>query len=242
MWCPEGYITLEEIVGQFMWDSDLIPAAENQPFKSNIESDNSPDYSSVDGFIIWLMYGTFRVFEKDIRACLASGSIVRLAPQVLALEGLYGADAPNIGSFPFGGFPEAKEERLKVGAMHFRYINHLDGTIFLNVHEKRPELGPVAGASICIEDARLPVRLENLTEWLIKRLSEESPKSNLSESNALATIPEKIVLAFESRKVITKADAKRMFGRSMKTEQWLAIWREAVALKPSLARPGPRNQ
>jgi hypothetical protein len=240
MWCPEGYLTIYEIWNQFMWDSDLIPVAADRS-----EIDEAQRYTRLESFEYrayetWIMNGLFCVFEADIRACLASGSIVRIGSLPKVIDRLDGDRAPENKRFPFGGFPDAYEARREISTMNHRYVGIRNGCTIIDVHETLPELDPIIGAPLCIQESRLPVRLEDLSHWLIEKLDDTAKYSKLRGSLDRANISTQIVMAFESEKVKTKTDAKRMFGQDMKHEHWLALWREAVALNPALARPGPR--
>jgi hypothetical protein len=80
MWCPEGYVTLNEIISQLFWDIDQLPLAQGKylDFQSDEITINYPetDGEEMDAFIKWACAILFRLFSEDFRVCTFSGTLV----------------------------------------------------------------------------------------------------------------------------------------------------------------------
>lgn len=240
MWCPEGYITMDEILSQISWDSDLIESAVDKPvdpkkdkyeqtFKDNIE------YAA---YINWMVAALFYVSGKDFRLCLASGAIVRFRPYILA----WMASDTKLASGISGGFPEKYEDRKLWSQIEFEALHSEKCTIRRDLPSDFDSSVPIGGSSLCIREVDLPVSLEELAAWLLH----EAPRlakgtSTTKENEGRKELAQRIVDAFHSGKVRTKPEAKRVFGQGMKHEEWNAYWSEATNIMPSLSRPGPRR-
>lgn len=239
MWCPDGYITIGSIYSQFCWDEDLISTALDK--RSHI-SDGSALYSELDfverdAFSTWMIVGFLDIFRSDVRACLFSGEIVNFEKFALSSSMPQIDGRIAIENFPYCKFPDKYAERKSIADIVFHIIEPKYGLIKTDCEFNG--LGPLHGASLCIKDECIPVKIEDLPKWLLEQLETRSELEIVEKFDA--SISEKIVTAFESGKVETKTEAKRIFGRDMKTEVWRSHWLQAVAIKPSLARPGPRR-
>lgn len=243
MWCPEGYVTLNEIISQFLWDSDQIEPAPDAPpgFRTNAQG---PREEEVNGWMNWLIVAFIYVCGDDVRACLPSGSIVRLTPEAFSWDGGYEYWWGEVGgpAYDRSIFPDIYGARVWLSGIEFFHINIGDGTIKNGDSDDFRGYVPITGAALCISEANLPVRLEDLTGWIIEEVKKVQFPQDIgtARQHTSRTIPDEIVHAFKTNKVRTKPEAKRMFGRGIKHEAWQALWREACEIMPALSRPGPR--
>lgn len=240
MWCPEGYVTFEEIISQLRWDIDELPLAKGKPLELRIGDripDNlEPDEREVEAFIKWAFAALFRLFERDVRICLPTGSLVRMNPSVLLnIRSGWFAMAPVISAFPIG-----YDERVAIAKWEFPFVDLEWGT--LKADATIAPMLKFAGASLCISEDRLTIALPRLTEWLLQ----EAPKlgSPLTTEKPLWSsndLVDRILAAFASGTVMKKVEAKKMFGKDLPTASWDAVWRDVTAINPALSRPGPRR-
>ena len=237
MWCPEGYVTFSQILGQILWDSDLMPTATNRPSPTVTErlviDTGMPDQAELTAFKNWMSIGFFRIFEEDVRVCLTSGNVVRLDTSLAT--GL--RRDPLDFSYDVGPFPSDYSLRVKLSNWEFIFVDLHYGCI--RCPDADSTISRLDGLPVCIKEAHLPVTLEKLPAWLWT----EIPKLDARESSVAWSSREgasAIVQAFNSGKIRTKPEAKRMFGRDLPHTAWEALWDEAVAIKPSLSRPGRR--
>lgn len=237
MWCPEGYLTFSQVFGQILWDSDLMPIATNRPLPAGTEQlvidTGMPDQAEIRAFTNWMSAGFFRKFDQDIRVCLISGNLVRLDVSLAA--GLR-RDPFDFNS-DFGPFPSDYSLRVELSKWEFTYVDLHYGCICCP--DSDSTLSRLDGLPICIKEAHLPVTIEKLPTWLwneIPKLDRREVQAAWSSRDDAASI----VQAFNSGRIRTKPEAKRMFGRDLPHTAWQALWDEAVAIKPSLSRPGRR--
>lgn len=240
MWCPEGYVSLEEIISQLRWDIDHLPLATGKPLElranETVPDNLEPDELEVEAFIKWACAALFRYFEKDIRICLETGNLVRINPSVLLnIRSGWLAMAPVITAFPAG-----YGERLAINEWEFPFLDLEWGTLRANA--SIAPMAKFAGASLCIREDQLAIALPRLTDWLL----EEAPKLGSSltteeptwSSNDLA---DRILAAFSSGSITTRTEAKKMFGKGLPTASWNAVWAQVTRINPALSRPGPRR-
>lgn len=240
MWCPEGYITLEEIISQLLWDIDQLPLAQGKPLVlqrgQHIPDNLDPDKDEADAFIKWSCAAIFRLFGKDIRICTTSGTLVRVNPSVLLVvrAGWLGL-SPTIAEFP-----TEYDERLEIAEWEIPCVDLNWGTV--QASADFAPLGQIAGSSICIKEGVLPVQMSGLTEWLLQKAPKLGSPYLFSteERKGAKTEAELIVQAVLSGKVRTKNEAQKMFGQGLKAEAWTALWKMAVTIDDRLSRPGPR--
>lgn len=237
MWCPEGYVTFNQIYGQILWDSDLVPMATNRPSPTAtgqpVIDTGMPDQAEIRAFMNWMSAGFFRIFEEDVRVCLTSGNLVRLdASLAIGLQ-----PNPLDFTFNFGPFPSDYSLRVKLSDWEFTFVDLHYGCI--RCPDLDSTISRLAGLPICIKEAHLPVTIEKLPGWLWNEIpnldKREAPAAWSSREDAVA-----IVQAFDHGRIRTKPEAKRMFGRDLPHSAWEALWDQAVAIKPSLSRPGRR--
>lgn len=240
MWCPEGYISFEEIISQLRWDIDRLPLAHGKPLElrpdETIPDNLEPDDRETEAFIKWAFAALFRLFEKDVRICLPTGNLVRMNPSVLlSIRSGWFAMAPVISTFPAG-----YADRIKIAEWEFPFVDLEWGT--LKADASIAPMAKFAGASLCIREDRLTIALPRLTEWLIDEapklgspLTTEEPKWRSHD------LVERILAAFSSGLVKTKTEAKKMFGKDLPTASWLAVWEQVTQKRPALSRPGPRR-
>ena len=240
MWCPEGYITLEEIISQLLWDMDQLPLAKGKPLvlqrDQHIPDNLDPDKDEADAFIKWSCAAIFRLFGKDIRICTTSGTLVRVNPSVLLVVRTGWLGAPPI----IAGFPTEYDERLEIAKWEIPCVDLNWGTV--QPSADFVPLSQIAGSSICIKEGVLPVQMSGLTEWLLEKAPTLGSPYHSSEGERWGskTEAEQIVQAYLSGKVRTKSDAQKMFGQDLKPDAWSALWKMAVAIDDRLSKPGPR--
>lgn len=241
MWCPEGYVLLSEVVGQFLWDSDLAPLAEDRPrpdVRFHID-DGMLSRNELDAWRNWLAVCFFRTFREDLRACLPSGAVVRLGGPVFGwtpdLDGLDFNPFPHV-------FPNGYLGRIRLCNMMWNNIDLSAGCIGAGEMLRDQELSPIALSPICIKDSALPVRLEDLTRWLMEETAKRGGQTVEEPDGPDNDLAHQIARAFDNGRFRTKAEARALFDRrrEMKTEVWQAVWKEARTLRPDLGKPGPR--
>lgn len=238
MWCPEGYVTLSEIDSWFMWDSDLVGPAEDRPRPEGLFIDTGTmDNIETEGFSNWIHSAFIECFREDIRACLPSGILVRLAPPAFSS---YDPSYLTIGRDYIGPFPSQYAERVRLSKRIFHAIDPVAGRVRSDWPRTLVNLNALDGAPLCIQDAKLPVRLDGLTKWLLDEMPRRAAQAAAGKATEPSSNATQIADAFRNRKVRTKPEARQMFGRNMKHEAWQALWREACEIMPELARPGPR--
>lgn len=240
MWCPEGYITFEEIISQLRWDIDQLPLANDKPLELRtgemIPDNLEPDEREVDAFIKWAFAALFRKFAADIRICLQTGSLVRMNPSVLlsVRSGWLGI-APVISAFP-----AEYKERLAIADWEFPFVDLEWGT--LKADASIAPMAKFSGASLCIAEDRLAIAVPRLTEWLL----EEAPKLDGLLTKAKSAwssndLVDRILAAFSSGTVTTKVHAKMMFGKGLSNASWVAVWKDVTTINTALSKPGPRR-
>lgn len=242
MWCPEGYVTLNSILTQLVWDSDLMEASIDRDWNADDENELSNRAYIIEGraFVKWLHSALFDLLAEEFRVCLASGLTVKLDPEAYSWR-----DSLEFSEYLRAErhrFPKKYQERVMLAKREFAVIDISTGCISADLEQDGRRLEPIMGMPLCIREASIPVKIENLTKWLIDEMERRASAEEHEWKRAV--LPEggagAIVQAFRSGKVKTKSDAKRMFARDMKHEAWLALWREVVSIAPELSRPGPR--
>lgn len=240
MWCPEGYLTFEEIISQLRWDVDQLPLAQGKPLvvpPGEMIPDNlEPDDYEVEAFIKWAFAALFRLFESDVRICLPTGSLVRMNPSVLLnVRSGWFAMVPIISAFPAGYV-----ERLAIAEWEFPFVDLEWGTLKADA-----SIAPMAsfeGASLCLSEERLAIALPHLTEWLLQEAPKlGSPLTNGKSAWSSNDVVDRILDAFSSGLVKDRTEAKKMFGKDLPNASWVAIWKQVTQINPALSRPGPRR-
>lgn len=238
MWCPEGYVTLNEILAQFAWDCDLVPTGQGRPGDYEMDGETLPAFLNGIEHIAyrnWLFAVFLKNFERHIRVCLTSGSLVRLAPR--AFWFLSPTDLSDLHFLD--GFPEDYQKRQKLSQWIYFHVDLESGTI---KDKKGGSLHQLSGLPLCVPDNALPVPLDGLTEWLLEegRRKAITHKSRKPPSWSSAETAQLIVEAFRKRRFTNRAEAKHLFAKDMPIVAWKALWKEAAAIEPSLSRPGPK--
>lgn len=251
MWCPEGYFTLGELMRIMEHDMfDRISPAKNRPSTEDEEAapfgDNHadlPDATELQAYHNWLLLSLIETRKDAIRACLNTGNIVRLNSDALrwvvtrkhGLKDVNPLIAP-IARWMGGDFPDDYGLRQDIASVRFANLVRIGYVVSISPSSKYGA-APIGGASLCIKDVDLPAAPERLTNWLV----DNAWKDSFLNSDGRATSGADIVEAFKTGRIKTKADAHRMFGQDMKHLAWLALWKEAVSIVPSLAKPEPRS-
>ncbi|NDW46551.1 hypothetical protein [Ruegeria sp. PrR005] len=248
MWCPESYVTLSEIVHLFNLDLDyLFLPADDHPHYELEESFHPTSLDPIERKAArnWLISGFFEVFGSDIRACLPSGAIVKVDGSFLRYsdpDWMVDYENPTDKNKP--GFDKLDLFSDSTFPRKYFYRQYLAERKFDHLVEAKMLLGssnPIAGAALCIKESNTRVaNLDQLADWLIAKI-EAQPGERRDRFDAAEEVVQLIVEAFQSGKVRTKAEAKKMFAHDMKHEAWLALWREACEIMPELSRPGPRS-
>lgn len=236
MWCPEDYTTLHEVAERiydesYDWGKRLcFPVARSA--------------DATWAFRKWYLMKLFEVFGSEIRACLPSGNIVKLHPSAYAWT--YLNDDIHDDELLAHDFvcPEKIELLDRIDQSEFLYLDDYHLTM-KKAGEKTVAVSPflsLDGAALCIHNTIIPRPDQPLVDWLIlaAREQDEAAGGGLDGYDSRGT-PQKIVQAYRTGHVLRRDDAKRIFGRGMKTEVWRSVWAEAVAIDPSISRPGPRR-
>lgn len=240
MWCPEGYVTFEEIISQLRWDLDQMPLAQGKPLELRagemIPDNLEPDEREVEAFIKWSFAALFRLFEKDVRICLPTGNLVRMSPSVLlSVRSGWFAMAPVISAFP-----ARYDDRLAIADWDFPFVDLEWGT--LKADAAIAPMAKFAGASLCVSEERLAIALPRITEWLLEEAPKlGSPLSTEEPTWSSSDLVNRIVAAFSSGTVTKKVEAKNMFGKDLPTASWNAVWEQVTQINPALSKPGPRR-
>lgn len=245
MWCPEGYITLREIIFQFYWDCEISPAMR---LERNLDLQELVLSMSEDrrAWVNWLLLAFFREFSHELRACLPSGAIVRLTPLALswAEDGNYWSPEEHSIEMDRASFPELYEARVWLAGVEFRYIDLRTGCIKNFGGDCKDEISLISKSPICIREADLPVDVEKLSEWLIDDVRNywtNLPVGKKPDYRS-GNVAQEIVSALQAERILTKGEARRMFGRDLKTDAWNALWGEVTEIYPYASRPGPRRK
>lgn len=235
MWCPEGYTTVYEI-SVFLTD-EAFDWADDLPLPDEQKADAAWAYRK------WYLMQLFRCFGDDIRACLPSGANVHLT------RSAFGWTYPNDDDFDDAlskvrvVCPQDPKMLERINARRFLY---LDEHWLLLLREGEDTIAvspfyPIGGASLCIHSALLPPAEQTITEWLHAHAQhQEETADGDASSISYRDLPSMIVEAYSKGHVSRRDEARRMFGRHMKTDAWRAVWAEAVRLNPAMSRPGPR--
>lgn len=250
MWCPDGYLTFDELIWAMDIDTyDVISGAHNRPppdepeyIPYGYDPNDWPDEHEVAAYHNWLVVALIDACRKDIRACLGSGNLIRLSNHSLAWSvshkhGLKSAAALDavFSRWRGGPFPDDYYLRLDLSGMAFKHLERVGFVV--RVASDREGVAPIAGAPLCIKETALPVPPDRLRQWLVDNAWKDRPREAGDEAPSGAAIVE----AFKAGRFKHKGEAHRMFGQDMKHIAWLAIWKEAVGIEPSLAKPGPRS-
>lgn len=238
MWCPEEYVPLSVIGDVFMhegfdWVYDNL--------SNRIDDGDIADAGWA--YRRWYLTMFFSVFREDIRACVSSGAVVRLDSSVFMWT--YPNDDNFDDELSMAGyeFPNKIELIKRIFERRFCFIDEEYLTL---LRKDQPSIAvspfyPLEGAALCIHRTILPASEERLSDWVNRALKvmDEKIEADLEDGHPKG-IAEKIVEAYRTGAVKRKDDAKRLFGRGMKTDVWKAVWKEAVAINPRLSRSGPR--
>lgn len=186
MWCPEGFVTLQEIYDVFILDSVEIDLASDRPPPASggfwIDT-GTVSQDEMIGYLNWLMGSLLIIFQDDIRACLPTGAVIRLDHR---FTWFFDDDTQHFSLFCF---PDDFAGRVKLKKREFLGVDKKRGWVIVdnftknlvNIftgQEESPNFGPVLGAPLCIRESRLPTSLYLLSDWvtkeIVKRVSEES--------------------------------------------------------------------
>lgn len=201
MWCPEGYITLEEIINGFYLDTDRIASATDRPdLNSDLESpaiDVGIDSVEQKAFINWLSSRLFRIFHHDFRVCTSTGVPLRLSYR--AFEG-------RIGRFGLGSvevrsdFPGDYETRSRIAGWTFFAIDLWNGAIRRDLDTTYSDFAPLSGLPVCIKVSDLPVPALDLGLWLMEHAADpyaSDPEPESGSKGGRPSLHPEIISAFE---------------------------------------------
>lgn len=252
MWCPDGYLTIDELMQVMDFDTyDLLVGATNRPKPQDPEDELLahdgtlwPDGQELEAYHNWLLVSLIEACRENIRACLGSGNLIRLgsfsfAWSVSHKHGMMSGPALDaiFSRWRGGPFPDDYFLRLDLAGMEFMHLER--SGLALRISTSKELVAPIAGAPLCIKETDLPAPPERLRLWLVEN-AWSGAASDTQEDPVAAPSGEAIVKAFKEGGFRTKGEAHRMFGQDMKHLAWLALWKEAVGIEPSLAKPGPR--
>jgi hypothetical protein len=236
MWCPEEYTTLYE-VAERIYD-------ESYDWSEALSLPGTRSADAAWAFRKWYIMKIFTVFGSDIRACLPSGNVVKLHPSAYAWTYLTGSDYyDELSSYDIV-CPDKIELLDLINECKFLFVDDYHLTL-IRAGEESISASPflaLDGAALCIHNALIPTPDQPLVEWIIFAAREQDDAvGNGLDGYDIRGTPQKIVQAYRTGHILRRDDAKRMFGRGMKTEVWRSVWAEAVAIDPSISRPGPRR-
>lgn len=236
MWCPEGYLTVLEVCRTALgWVGS--PGS-----KANETLGDAP-YDEIASFDLWMTNALLSLLSSDIRACLPSGNLVRLAPEAFVFNYGDGIACKSLGLYfyPLYVFPPDRAGRIELASGEFEHICKYD--LVIRASRVPSMLDALAGSPLCISESLLPTRLDRLVDWIIDARAKELDfeNSGTESSERSADIAMRIASAFSQGLFRTKSEAQQLFGRGMKVAEWQALWREACALRPDLSKPGPRS-
>jgi hypothetical protein len=241
MYCPEGYVLLSEIHRTFLWQADDVVGhctAGRPEHEDRLSLDDGVlSEAEFAGFSTWVMRRFFVHFEDRVRACLPSGHLVRLRHGTFQVgfptDESEADDLLNLDE----AFPDTYDLRVRLGDYTFPFVDLKAGT--LTDRCKSHGAHVLTGCPLCIAETELKPAVERLAAWLV---AQPAPRFDEGDSRPGRHdgLAESIVDAARSGRVKNKAEAQALFGKGMKTEAWLAVWRSAVRLHPALSRSGRR--
>lgn len=233
MWCPEGYITLEEISSQILWDSDIIKPSEDHPDRE----ENSLDQIETKAFLNWMMAVFLHHFGEKVRVSLVSGSVATLHPSAFFWFG-------DVRLYKFNGydkFPETYADRKAWSQVEFSFIDVGLGFLLDKLPHSKKSVQSLAGLPLCVKSSDLPVFIDQLPTYIFSLANNSTSGDRKGKRNRLkGELSNRICEAFEEGRFKTKSEAKRLLAPDMKFLEWHAHWREASARLPQLSTPGRR--
>ncbi|MDQ2065081.1 hypothetical protein Q9295_01745 [Xinfangfangia sp. CPCC 101601] len=252
MWCPEGYLTLDEIMQVMDFDTyDILVGADNRPKPEDpddelLAHDGTlwPDSYELEAYHNWLIAALIEACRHDMRVCLGSGNLIRLSDfsfawSVSHKHGLSSGaafDAAFLSRWRGGPFPDDYFLRRDLADMQFMHLER--SGLAVRTSTTLEAVAPIAGSPLCIKETDLPAPLLAMRVWLVENAWEGRIQGAVEKAPTGAAI----VAAFREGLFKNKGEAHRMFGQDMKHLAWLALWKEAAAIEPTLAKPGPRSR
>lgn len=243
MWCPEGYVMLTEVVEQFGWTMRLVrPSKDRPPLEGFNQVFNAGlDLTEATALENWFLAVFLHEFEDRLRVCLPSGSVVRVDRIAFAWFSLGGYH--HYDTF-LDGFPDSYAERALIAKWRFPYLGGRDGGL-IRADQRSPDnrLQQLGGYPVCIAEKDLPTKLPGLAEWLLAELPRMAREYAEGASSGWSSkdTAQQIVDAYRSGLIKNKTEAQRMFGRNLVTDAWLALFKEAARIEPSISRPGRKK-
>lgn len=249
MFCPEGYVTLNEIYnGLWLWaqgatersveDAELLAKFEQagEPKKFGIDT-GSAAFDECEAHAKWLMLVLLELYGTEVRIALPTGAVVRIEPWLLA---------PKWSPFDredwqdhnlYTDFPSKREDRLEILQNDLQHIEERAFTIDCQKTDDRyveASLRLVHGCPFCIRDGILPSEgsLPGHLKTAIraKLLEPDGPGLERAEHASLVA---KVIQTVETRR-LPRDIVKAILAPQMKVEEWRALWRQAAHQRPDL--------
>lgn len=263
MFCPEGYITLDETFHSIAFSVDETFFSPSPEIKISIANDDGFEYPpdkegaiygiakkgfELGSLLNWMTTGLLDCFSREFRATTHAGIPIKVSASFLGwhddgdtdgLADFYQRNGlDNAAQYDFlYRFPDRLIEREFLSRRKFPHIDILGGW-YLKHSPYRGVPTALDGCPLCIAENVLPCPPERLAAWLV---TEMAKKENGDSTPFDRKLPEKIVEAFQTGRISKKVDARALFGRGLKTSAWHATWKEAVKIEPKLSLPGPKS-
>lgn len=168
MWCPEGYVTLREILDGFYREADSVGSSMDRPdlltAPGEFAIDTGLDHIETNALVNWLLRGFFYYFGQHVKVCAPSGTILRISCDFW--NGIEADDSAHLDIYEIG-FPSSYAGRRAVSEWNFSFLEMRTGCIQSGVSEYFPFLSPLSGLPLCIQTSALPVDGQRLASWLL---------------------------------------------------------------------------
>lgn len=244
MWCPETYMSLAEIGGAFASAAErrIVADIPTIGVERELNIDTDPSDAECEAYVNWLMWRFLELFATKIRVATPAGAVLRVSPSIFFSE----IDDP-FDSNDYGGFPETRKELLRASEMRPPCIVFGEMLVSDSLPRYFPEnvrlaLRPLANFPLCIQERELPTSVDLLIDRIVHCAKDQGVELDLSKaSDNYRQRIQRVIEAWDKKEIYTKGQARELFGKAMKTEEWRAMWSELAKSRPEASKPGPRT-
>lgn len=246
MWCPEGYVSLAEIASvAFDYAQGHLRSAEieewlkEQSTGTRFRIDTGPPIDECEAYADWFMARFLEQFARDIRIACPSGLLLRLRPDLFAVE----TDDP----FDFNdyrAFPDTREGRLRAGSVRPLYVKFEGMRITDNLDENwDASMRLIANFPLCVAESCIPFGAEELVALVTSRAERAGFElDDFRQGTEYQKLAQDMIDAWDRGELPTKAAAKARFGRGRGSAEWLALWQALALARPSASKAGRRSK
>lgn len=198
----------------------------------------TPD-DEIEAYSNWLMKSFLELYHQNIRVVLPSGTLMRLSHSFFD----YSDQLDPIDYNYYFSFPRKRQERLEIVTFSGSFLHFESMTVFAPVTEGplwAVSLRSLHGLPLCISETFLPIDKSSLAKIICEKQLARATGSFNDASAKQVSLSLRILEALDSRQIINREAARARFGRGLKTEEWLAVWREVARVRPDVSKPGPK--